>query len=172
MAGSTAPIAAKLTLWTGLSRPINTPTMEDPCAKLIQCARAAALASGATLEVRAARTSLRSPVLVPEYQALVRKSLAAVGVQADRLKKGDPLGSSDLGNVGHAYPTVNLMFPVAPRGVPLHSDDMRRYSAPETAWSATVQAAKAVALTVQELLNDPEKVKAIQARFQELQATE
>lgn len=49
---------------------------------------------------------------------------------------------------------------------------MRRYSAPETAWSATAQRAKAVALTVQELLIDPEKVKAIQARFRELQARE
>ena len=56
--------------------------------------------------------------------------------------------------------------------MPLHRDNIRRYSAPETAWSATAQTAKAVALTVQELLIDPEKVKAIQARFRELQARE
>ncbi len=41
------------------------------------------------------------------------------------LVEGGEMGSSDLGNVGHAYPTVNLRFKIAPEGTALHSDEFR-----------------------------------------------
>jgi len=154
------------------ARALDTATMEDAYAKVIQCAKAAAAASGTTLEYKPPRTALLSPIMVPEYLAMVVKNIKDVGVKAEDIVKSDPMGSSDLGNVGHAYPTVNLMFKVAPKGVALHSDEMREHSAPEKAWPATVQAAKIVALTAYQLLNDPAKVKAIQGKFKELKAKE
>lgn len=153
-------------------RALDTVAMEDAYAKLIQCAKAAAAASGATLEYQASGTFLLAPVNVPEYQDLVRTNLKRVGVKEDMIGKGDPMGSSDLGNVGHMYPTINLMFPVAPRGVSLHSEAMLQRSSPETAWPATVQAAKGIALTAYQLLLDPAKVRAIQSKFRELKANE
>lgn len=154
------------------ARALDTATMEDAYAKLIQCARAAAAASGATLEYKPPRTSLLAPIMVPEYLALVMKNIKAVGVKEEEIVKSDPMGSSDLGNVGHAYPTVNLMFKLAPKGVALHSDEMRQYSAPDAGWPTTVLAAKVVALTAYQLLNDPAKVKAIQEKFKELKTKE
>jgi hypothetical protein len=102
----------------------------------------------------------------------VVNNIKAVGVNTEEIVKSDPMGSSDLGNVGHAYPTVNLMFKIAPKGVALHSDENREYAAPDKAWPPTVQAAKVVALTAYQLLNDPAKVKAIRAKFEELKARE
>jgi metal-dependent amidase/aminoacylase/carboxypeptidase family protein len=100
------------------------------------------------------------------------KNIKAAGVSEDEIRKSDPMGSSDLGNVGHAYPTVNLMFKMAPKGTALHSDAMREAAATDQAWTETVKAAKAVALTAYQLLNDPAKVKSIQGTFKEMKAKE
>ncbi|MFB0935878.1 MAG: hypothetical protein QMB52_08900, partial [Propionivibrio sp.] len=119
------------------------------------------------------RTELLSPVMVPEYLELVAKNIQQAGVPADDVVKDpQPLGSSDLGNVGHAYPTVNIMFKVAPKTVALHEDAMLKYTVPDEGWPAAVQAARAVALSAHDLLSDPEKTKRIVGKFQELKATE
>jgi amidohydrolase len=149
-------------------RALDTATMEDAYEKLIQCAKAGALASGSTLEYEPPRTSLLAPIMVPEYREMVVKNMKNIGVKAEDIVKSEPMGSSDLGNVANAYPAINLMFPVAARGVALHSDEMRERSAPEAAWPVTVQAAKVVAVTAYQLLNDPAQVKAIQEKFKEL----
>jgi len=65
-----------------------------------------------------------------------------------------------------------MMFKVAPKGVALHADEMLKYTVPEVGWPATVQAAKAVALTAYDLLNNPAKVKEIQERFLQARAKE
>ena len=152
---------------------LDTPTMLDAYAKLINTAKAAALAAGATMEYKPPRTELLSPVMVTEYVDLVARNIKQAGVPADELiKDAQPLGSSDLGNVGHAYPTVNIMFKVAPKNVALHEDAMLRYTLPDNGWDATVLAAKAIALSAHELLNEPEKTKRIVQKFKEMKAAE
>ncbi len=154
------------------ARALDTGTMLDAYEKVINCAKAGALVTGATMEYKPPRTALLAPIMVPEYLALVVKNIKAAGVNAEDIRKSDPMGSSDLGNVGHAYPTVNLMFKAAPKGVALHTDSMREAAASEEGWKATVTAAKAVALTAYQLLNDPAKVKSIQDKFKELKTAE
>ena len=155
------------------ARALDTPTMLDAYAKLINAAKAAALASGATMEYKPPRTELLSPVMVPEYLDLVVKNIKQAGVSDDELiKDPDALGSSDLGNVGHAYPTVNIMFKVAPPNVALHEDAMLKYTIPDAGWAATVKAAKAVALSAHDLLADPAKTKRIVQTFKEMKLSE
>jgi hypothetical protein len=93
-------------------------------------------------------------------------------VQEGEIVKGTPMGSSDLGNIGHAYPTVNIMFKVAPKGTALHADDMLKYTVPEVGWPATIQAAKAVALTAYDLLKNPAKVTEIRETFRQMKEKE
>jgi len=81
-------------------------------------------------------------------------------------------GSSDLGNVGHAYPTVELKFKIAKEGTSGHSDAFREAAASGEGWKATILAGKAVALTAYDLLTHPDKGKAIQEKFTELKARE
>ncbi len=154
------------------ARALDTGTMLDAYEKIINCAKAGALVTGATMEYKPPRTALLAPIMVPEYLSLMVKNIKAAGVSEDEIRKSDPMGSSDLGNVGHAYPTVNLMFRMAPKGTALHSDAMREAAATDQAWTETVKAAKAVALTAYQLLNDPAKVKSIQNTFKEMKAKE
>jgi amidohydrolase len=153
-------------------RALDTGTMEETYKKIINCARAGELATGAKLEFKEPRTALKAPVAVPELIQILKGYVRSVGVPESEIKDRAEFGSSDLGNVGHAYPTVNLTFKIAPEGTALHSDAFREVAASEDGWKATVAAAKVIALTAYDLLTHSEKVKSIQEKFKEMKAKE
>lgn len=153
-------------------RALDTATMEETYQKVINCAKAGELATGAKLEFREPRTSLKAPIIVPAYTKMVIDQVKSLGVSESEIKDQADFASSDLGNAGHAYPTVNLWFKIAPEGTALHSDVFREAAISEEAWKATVIAGKAIALTACELLTNPNKVKEIQEKFKELKAKE
>jgi len=153
-------------------RALDTATMEETYRKVINCAKAGELATGAKLEFKEPRTFLKAPIIVPDFTKLVIDQVKSLGVPDSEIKDQTEFASSDLGNVGHAYPTVNLWFKIATEGTALHSDAFREAAASEEAWKATVIAAKAIALTAYDLLVHPDKVKGIQEKFKELKAKE
>jgi len=153
-------------------RALDTATMEEVYNKVVNCAKAGELATGAKLEFKEPRTSLKAPISMPDFQKLMGEQIKKLGIPENEIKDQTDFGSSDLGNVGHAYPTVNLWFKIAPEGTALHSDAFREAAISEEAWKATVIAGKAIALTAYELLTNPNKVKEIQEKFKELKAKE
>jgi metal-dependent amidase/aminoacylase/carboxypeptidase family protein len=153
-------------------RALDTTTMEETYYKVLNCAKAGELATGAKLEFKEPRTSLKAPIMVPAFTKMVLDQMQALGIRDDEIKDQTDFASSDLGNVGHAYPTVNLWFRIAPEGTALHSDAFREAAASEEGWKATVVAGKTVALTAYDLLTHPEKVETIQEKFKEVRAKE
>jgi amidohydrolase len=153
-------------------RALDTGTMETVYQKVVNCARAAELATGAKLEFSEPRVSLKAPIIIPTYTKMVIDQVRTLGVPETDIKDQEDFASSDLGNVGYSYPTVNLWFKIAPEGTALHSDTFREYAGSDEAWKATVIAAKAIALTAYDLLSHPEKVKSIQEKFKEMKAKE
>jgi amidohydrolase len=153
-------------------RALDTTTMEEVYQKLINCAKAGELASGARLEFKEPRTALKAPIAVPEYLELVAQKMRLVGIPESEMKVREEFASSDLGNVGHAYPTINLTFKIAPEGTAGHSDALREAAASDEAWKSTVAAGKVLALTAYDLLTHPAKVNEIRERFKELKARE
>jgi amidohydrolase len=153
-------------------RALDTGTMEETYNKVLNCAKAAELATGAKLEFKEPRVFLKAPIDVQPFTKMVVDQVRSLGVPEGEIKGMTDFGSSDLGNVGHAYPTVQLYFKIAPEGTAMHSDAFREAAATEEAWKATILAGKAVALTAYDLLTHPEKVKEIQDKFKELKAKE
>jgi amidohydrolase len=153
-------------------RALDTATMEETYKKMLNCARAAELATGAKLEFQEPRVYLTAPIEVPPLTALIRDQIKFLGVPDGEIKGVTEFGSSDLGRVGYFYPTVNLWFKIAPEGIALHSDPMREAAASEDGWKAAVIAGKAIALAAYDLLNNPEKVKLIRDKFKELKEKE
>jgi len=149
-------------------RALDTATMDLAYQKLVNCAKAAELASGAKLEFSEPRVALEAPIPVPFLLSLVMNNVKLLGVSAEDIRDKDDLASSDLGNVGHAYPTVNLTFKIAPDGTAAHWDVFREAASSDEAWKATTIAGKAIALTAYELLTHPDKVKQIQETFKPL----
>ena len=153
-------------------RALDTGTMETVYQKVVNCARAAELATGAKLEFSEPRVFLKAPIIIPTYTKMVIDQVRTLGIPETEIKDQEDFASSDLGNVGYFYPTVNLWFKIAPEGTALHSDAFREYAASDDGWKATVIAAKAIALTAYDLLIHPDKVKEIQDKFKELKAKE
>lgn len=153
-------------------RALDTGTMEETYKKIINCAKAGELATGAKLEFKEPRTALKAPIAVPGLIQILKDYVKSVGVPESEIRDREEFGSSDLGNVGHAYPTVNLTFKVAPEGTALHSDAFRDAATSEEGWKATVAAAKVIALTAYDLLTHPERVRSIQEKFKEVKARE
>ena len=150
----------------------DTATMEDAYNKVVNCAKAGELVSGAKLEFKEPRTALKAPIPVPTLSKMVVDYARSLGVPELEIKEASDFGSSDLGNVGHAYPTVNLQFKIGPEGTAGHSDALREAAGSDEGWKATIIAGKAVALTAYDLLTHPEKLKAVQDQFKEMKAKE
>jgi amidohydrolase len=142
-------------------RALDTATMEEVYSKVINCAKAGELGTGTTLEFTPPRTSLKAPIKVPALINVVAEAMKTVGVPENEIRNRDSFGSSDLGNVGHVYPTVNLIFKIAPDGIALHTDAMREAAGSDEGWQATVMAGKVIALSAYKLLTNPDRVAAI-----------
>jgi amidohydrolase len=153
-------------------RAMDTATMEETYKKVVNCARGAELATGAMLDFKEPRSFVKAPISVSPLNRLVAEKLKTLGVQEKDIKSKEDFGSSDLGNVAHAYPTVNVVFKIAPDGTAGHSDAMREAAASEEGWKATVVTAKSLALTAYDLLTNPAKTEEIQDQFKGLKAKE
>jgi metal-dependent amidase/aminoacylase/carboxypeptidase family protein len=153
-------------------RALDTATMENAYAKIVNCAKAAELGTGATLEFKEPRVALKATITDPALLETVQANLKTLGIAGDQLKAFDEFASSDLGMVSYSYPTVNLWFKIAPEGTALHSDAMREAANTDEAWKSTLIAGKAVALSAYDMLTNPAKLKAVQDGFKEAKAKE
>lgn len=148
-------------------RALDTKTMEETFARVVNCAKAAELATGTKLEFKEPRVFVTASVPDKPLLDALELGLKTAGVDKSQLKNFTEFVSSDLGSVGYAFPTVNLWFKVAPDGTALHSDAMREAAGTPEAWKATVTAGKAIALTAYDLLTHPDKVQAVKKAFAE-----
>ena len=153
-------------------RALDTATMENAYAKIVNCAKAAELGTGTTLEFKEPRVALKAPITVPPLLAEVETSLNTLGIAKSQFRSSDEFGSSDLGMVSYAYPTVNLTFKIAPDGTAGHSDALREAANSDEGWKATIIAGKAVALSAYDMLTNPAKLKAVQDGFKEAKSKE
>jgi amidohydrolase len=153
-------------------RALDTKTMEETFRKVVNCAKAAELAMGAKLEFHEPRTDLKATVIVPELVELMQRQLLFLGISEAEIKEHAGFGSSDLGNVGNAFPTFNQAFKIAPEGTMPHTDAFREAAGSEDGWKGAVIAGKAVALAAYDLLTHPDRIAAIKSTFDKLKAGE
>jgi amidohydrolase len=153
-------------------RALDTATMENAYAKIVNCAKAAELGTGATLDFKEPRVALKATITDPALLETVQANLKTLGIAGDQLKAFDEFASSDLGMVSYSYPTVNLWFKIAPEGTALHSDALREAANTDDAWKSTLTAGKAVALSAYDMLTNPAKLKAVQDGFKEAKSKE
>jgi metal-dependent amidase/aminoacylase/carboxypeptidase family protein len=153
-------------------RALDTATMENAYAKIVNCAKAAELGTGSTLEFKEPRVALKAPITVPPLLNEVETNLNTLGIAKSQFRSSDEFGSSDLGMVSYAYPTVNLTFKIAPDGTAGHSDALREAANSDEGWKATIIAGKAVALSAYDMLTNSAKLKAVQDGFKEAKAKE
>ena len=139
--------------------------MWDTYRRVRACAEGAALATGTQLKV----TEHADTVYEPMKRNQTLLDLFAANMPAAGLVEGAPipdrLGSSDVGNVSQALPTIQPMIGIAPLGTAIHTREFAAAAVQPLARQGMLAAATAMALTAADLLADPARVTAAKAEF-------
>jgi amidohydrolase len=135
--------------------------------RVIDCFTGAATATGARLEHRwgdVRYAALRSNLTLAR---LFRENLESLG---RRVRLSDPesaLGSTDMGNVSQLVPAIHPEVAIAPEEVVIHSPEFALAAASDAGSRGLTDAAKAMAMTVADLVSSPETVGRIKEEFRQ-----
>lgn len=135
--------------------------------RVLNAARAAALATGARLEINEYMLPYESVVVNNTLAALWTKNLESLGekVQQESRKRG--MGSTDFGNVSQRMPGLHAYVQIAPPDVAGHSDGFAEAARSERGQEMLIKGAKALAMTAIDVLSDPSQLEAARAEWKE-----
>jgi amidohydrolase len=144
-------------------RAADPESLESVFSRVVDCARAGALASGTEVEINRITTVLntrRNHTL----SRLFADNLAQLGQTIDPAPL-DTGGSSDFGNVSHALPAAMFWAGTHPRGIAWHASETAIASADDRALEAMVISACALAGAAIDLLADHTILAAARAEW-------
>ena len=133
--------------------------------RVINCFIGAATASGARLEYRwgAVRyASLRNNLTLAR---LFRRNLQSLGRKVHLLDPANSFGSSDMGNVSQLVPSIHPSIAIAPAEALIHSPQFASAAVSEAGIRGLLDAAKALAMTVIDLVANPVIVTRVKEEF-------
>jgi len=132
--------------------------------RVINCFTGAAAASGAKLEYRWGERY----AAMFNNMTLARLFQRNMQLLGHKMRLGDANlwgGSTDVGNVSQLLPSIQPVVAIAPTDVSLHSPQFAQAAASEAGLRHILEAAKAMAMTVIDLLADTETVARVQEEF-------
>ncbi len=133
--------------------------------KVVQCARAGAMCSGARLNVRE---------VAPVYEDTLPNSVLGRAFLANLVELGRPMrtvpkhkgrGSTDFGNVSRVVPAVSAGLRIVDDTVPIHSHGFADAAGSDTGRRMILDAAKGMAMTAIDLMCDAELLDSARAEF-------
>jgi amidohydrolase len=132
--------------------------------RVINCARGAAAATGAELKIDS-RKGYANMVPNSVLADLYAQNLETLGIRVDEPDPREPVGSTDMGNVSQAMPSIHPYVAIAPPGVAGHSVEMREAARSAQGDEGLMLSVKAVAMTVLDLFGQPDLVAQAQEAF-------
>ena len=144
-------------------RAVDETYLEELKAKVLHCFQAAALATGAQLKYT--WKDYYAPLLTNATLAeVLAANMRAIGREPQPMPDR-AFGSSDVGNVSMLVPTIHPEVAIAPHNTSLHSVEFRAAAVSAEGDSGLIDGAKALALTVVDLLANPKTVAKIRKEF-------
>jgi amidohydrolase len=122
--------------------------------KVIGCAQSAAQTIGCRLEYKLS-PGYREIVPNKTLAGLFKSNLESLGRIVSDPDPNERMGSTDMGDVSHVIPAIHPYLAIAPENVAGHTLEFKEYCLSEAGKSAMVDAAKAMAMTVVDLLTEP-----------------
>ncbi len=163
--GGDAPnIIPELTEGVFIVRSADKKYHAEVLAKFKDCARGAALQTGATVEfidMGIPYDPMKSNTVLED---LYRRNMASLGLS----EPGEPrkgAGSTDMGNVSQALPAIHPSIAIGPSTLVGHTQQMCEASRSEEGHRAVINAAKCMAMTALDLYMCPELVQKAWAEF-------
>jgi amidohydrolase len=164
--GGTAPnVVPDLTEAEFLVRHPHADGVAALAARVRDCADAAALAAGTTVEITEPTPMYAERINNLAIAGRMAGYLAAAGIEVSEPAPDDPAGSSDIGNVSQQLPCIHPYVRIVPLGTPGHSAAMREAAGTPAANQTMLSAAGALARTAADLLTDPDLMQQARDEF-------
>ena len=146
-------------------RALDMAYLEELYQKVLGCFEAAAMATGTRHQVKRAGSDYHPHKINYALAELFRKNLEALGSQVDQGPEDQDLGSTDVGNVSQAVPTVQPMIAICGPSVACHMPEFAVASASRAGEEGMLLAATAMALTGLDLLRDRDALRRVKQEF-------
>jgi amidohydrolase len=163
--GQAVNIIPELTQCEFLARATTSGYAAEVAARIIRCAEAAAAATGVRVEhalIGGYKNMISNRAIVDVYA----RHSKALGTPTPDAPVGMPTGSTDMGDVSHALPSIHPLFQISDTGNGnCHEDAFVKFTDSERGYAAMIRVAKAMALTAYDLMAKPEVLRAAREEF-------
>ena len=122
--------------------------------KVIACAQAGAQATGCKVKLDV-KPGYKEIIPNKIMAGLIKANLESLGRIVVEPDLNERMGSTDMGDISHLVPSIHPYLAIAPENVAGHTLEFREYCGSESGKSAMLDAAKALAMTVIDLLTNP-----------------
>ncbi|QKS72884.1 M20 family metallopeptidase [Paenalkalicoccus suaedae] len=141
-------------------------TVNPVTEKVIDCARAAALSTGAKLEVTNYEYSYDDMKTNEPLSNIFTDQLVSLGIRPDEILDHEGgTGSLDMGNVSQRCPAIHPYIRISHRPISAHTVEFRDAALSSQGFEGMMIGAKALALTGYEVLTDTHKLHQIKSEF-------
>jgi len=135
--------------------------------RVLNCFIGAATASGARLEYKWGEmrySPMRNNLTLAR---LFRQNMQSVGRRIELFDPNSAFGSTDMANVSQIVPSIHPIVSIAPKDVLGHSPQFAEAAASEVGIRGLVDAAKALAMTVVDLVANSDIVSEVKREFEQ-----
>jgi amidohydrolase len=133
--------------------------------KVLNCFSGASVASGARLEYRWRDRTYAPMKNNMTLARLFSQNLESVGRQVEAFDPHFGLGSTNMGNVSQVVPSIHATIAIAPLNVLIHTPEFAAAAASHAGHEGLMDAAKAMAMTVVDILGQPGILDKIKQEF-------
>lgn len=128
--------------------------------RVVSCLTAGAAAAGVDIECRCKAPIYADMINNQVMLEFYARNAAATGrVVSEPRSSYAVVGSTDMGNVSHAVPSIHPMIKVAPEHVAIHTPEFAHYAESQSGDQAVLDGAKIMAMTVADLWLDPDALE-------------
>jgi amidohydrolase len=164
--GEAANIVPAHSAGTFIVRAEDDAYLDELREKVLNCFVGAATATGARLEYRWGKVRyapLRNNLALAR---LFRQNMQSLGRKVLLSNPTKAFGSTDMGNVSQIVPAIHPDFAIAPKEVTTHSPEFAQAAASEAGIKGMLDSAKALAMTIVDLVSSPEIVARVKQEFE------
>ncbi|MBM7094494.1 M20 family metallopeptidase [Bacillus sp. H-16] len=134
--------------------------------KVNNCAKGAALATGADLSISNYEFSYDNMITNESLSTTFTESLVSLGVDRDEIKEKKGGGSLDMGNVSHMVPSIHPYVKFSDTHIIGHTREFRDAALSKEGFEGMFIGAKAMALTGLKVLTDRSLLDSIKNEFE------
>ncbi|VAX20275.1 N-acyl-L-amino acid amidohydrolase [hydrothermal vent metagenome] len=146
-------------------RALHTGYFEELKKSVLDCARGAAKATGCKVKIK--KIGDEYAPFYPNYPMgdAFRRNMDDLGIKEEGFGEIEEIGSSDIGNLSQALPSLHPEYAIGCKGDINHSRDFLGAVMSKKGERAMTGMTKAMAMTVYDLLSSPELVKNVKEDF-------